>query len=75
MNFLGVFEYHQGISYLPYGNTNFFISRDVFFLEFSKTSNIIELQLDLLYRFIHVETYHEFDKKIPCLELWNNMSD
>lgn len=49
-------------------NNKFILSRVVIFLESSNTNNIVEWQLDFLYKFNHENTYHEFDNDIPYIE-------
>ena len=49
-------------------NKNFVVSRDVIFLESSKTDNLVERQLDCLDRFANAKSFQEFDNQIPHLE-------
>ena len=49
-------------------NKKFFVSRDVIFLESSKTNNVVERQLDHLDRFANAKSFQKFDNQIPCLE-------
>ena len=49
-------------------NKKFVVSRDVIFLELSKTDNVVERQLDLLDRFAKAKSFQEFDNQIPHLE-------
>ena len=49
-------------------NTKFIISRDVIFLESSKTDNVVEWKLDRLDRFKHAKSFQEFDNQIPHIE-------
>ena len=49
-------------------NKKFIISRDVIFLEYSKTNNVVERQLDHLDRFRHAKYFQEFDNEIPHLK-------
>ena len=44
------------------------ISRDVIFLESSKTDNVVERQLDRLDSFANEKSFQEFDNQIPHLE-------
>ena len=49
-------------------NKKFVVSRDVIFLESSKTNNVVERQLDRLDRFTKAKSFQEFDNHIPHLE-------
>jgi len=49
-------------------NKKFVVSRDVIFLESSKTDNVVERQLDRLDRFANAKIFQEFDNQIPHLE-------
>ena len=49
-------------------NKKFVVSRDVIFLESSKTDNVVEQQLDRLDRFTKSKSFQEFDNHIPHLE-------
>eukprot|EP00253_Pinus_taeda_P025980 PITA_25980 len=49
-------------------NQKFVVSRDVIFLESSKTDNVVEQLLDRLDRFANAKSYQEFDNQIPHLE-------
>ena len=49
-------------------NKKFVVSRDVIFLESSKTDNVVERQLDHLDRFTNAKSFQEFDNQIPHLE-------
>ena len=49
-------------------NKKFFVSRDVIFIESSKTDNFVERQLDCLDRFTNEKSFQEFDNQIPHLE-------
>jgi hypothetical protein len=49
-------------------NKKFTLSRDVIFLESSKNDKTINMHLDQLDKFTHVNTYHEFDDEIPHIE-------
>eukprot|EP00253_Pinus_taeda_P007878 PITA_07878 len=49
-------------------NEKFIVSRDVIFLESSKTDNVVERQLDRLDRFANEKSFQEFDNQIPHLE-------
>ena len=49
-------------------NKKFVVSRDVIFLESSKTDNVVERQLDRLDRFTNAKSFQEFDNQIPHLE-------
>ena len=42
-------------------NKKFVVSRDVIFLESSKTDNVVERQLDCLDRFTNTKSFQEFD--------------
>ena len=46
-------------------NKNFIISRDVIFIESSKTDNVVKVQLDRLDRFGHAKYFQKFDNEIP----------
>ena len=48
-------------------NKKFVVSRDVIFLESSKTDNVVEQQLDHLDRFTKAKSFQEFDNQIPHL--------
>jgi len=49
-------------------NKKFVVSRDVIFLESSKTDNVVEWQLDRLDRFANAKSFQEFDNQILHLE-------
>src|ERR1700722_791230 len=49
-------------------NKKFVISRDVIFLESSKSDNVVERQLDCLDRFAKTKSFQEFENQIPHLE-------
>jgi len=49
-------------------NKKFVVSRDVIFLESSKTDNVVERQLDRLDIFAKEKSFQEFDNQIPHLE-------
>eukprot|EP00253_Pinus_taeda_P031153 PITA_31153 len=49
-------------------NIKFVVSRDVIFLESSKTDNVVERKLDRLDRFTKEKSFQEFDNQIPHLE-------
>ena len=49
-------------------NKKFILSRDVIFLESSKTDNVVERHLDRLDRFTHAKSFQEFDNQIPHIE-------
>jgi len=49
-------------------NKKFVVSRDVIFLESSKTDNVVEWQPDHLDRFSNAKSFQEFDYQIPHLE-------
>eukprot|EP00253_Pinus_taeda_P005716 PITA_05716 len=49
-------------------NKKFVVSRDVIFLESSKSENVVEQQLDRLDRFTNAKSFQEFDNQIPHLE-------
>ena len=49
-------------------NKKFVVSRDVIFLESSKTDNVVEQQLDRLDRFENAKSFQEFDNQIPHIE-------
>ena len=49
-------------------NKKFVISRDVIFLESSKSNNVVEQQLDRLDKFAKTKSFQEFDNQIPHLE-------
>ena len=49
-------------------NKKFVVSRDVIFLESSKSDNVVERQLDRLDRFVKTKSFQEFDNQIPHLE-------
>ena len=49
-------------------NKKFVVSRDVIFLESSKTYNVVERQLDCLDRFTNSKSFQGFDNYIPHLE-------
>jgi len=49
-------------------NKKFVVSRDVIFLESSKSNNVVERQLDRLDRFTKTKSFQEFDNQIPHLE-------
>jgi len=49
-------------------NKKFVVSRDVIFLESSKSDNVVERQLDRLDRFEKTKSFQEFDNQIPHLE-------
>ena len=49
-------------------NKKFVVSRDVIFLESSKTDNAVEWQLDRLDRFAKAKSFQEFDNQIPLFE-------
>ena len=49
-------------------NRKFVVSRDVIFLESSKSDNVVEKQLDYLDRFAKTKPFQEFDNQIPHLE-------
>jgi len=49
-------------------NKKFVVSKDVIFLESSKTDNVVERQLDRLDRFINEKSFQEFDNQILHLE-------
>ena len=49
-------------------NKKFVVSRDVIFLESSKSDNVVKQQLDHLDRFTNAKSFQEFDNQIPHLE-------
>jgi len=49
-------------------NKKFVVSRDVIFLESSKSDNVVERQLDRLDKFAKTKSFQEFDNQIPHLE-------
>eukprot|EP00253_Pinus_taeda_P015766 PITA_15766 len=49
-------------------NKKFFVSRDVIFLESSKSDNVVERKHDCLDRFTKMKSFQEFDNHIPHLE-------
>ena len=53
--FLGYLNTSKGYRLYDEVNNKFVVSRDVIFLESSKTDNGVELQLDCLYRFTHAK--------------------
>lgn len=46
----------------------FILSRDVIFVEPSKTDNVFEWKLDHLDKFSHAKIFREFDNEIPHIE-------
>eukprot|EP00253_Pinus_taeda_P030432 PITA_30432 len=49
-------------------NKKFVVSRDLIFLESSKSDNVVERQLDRLDRFAKMKSFQEFENQIPHLE-------
>jgi len=66
--FLGYSNTSKSYRLYDEGNKKFIISRDVNFLESSKTNNVVERQLDRLDRFKNEKSFQEFDNEIPHLE-------
>ena len=66
--FLGYSNTSKGHRLYDEVNMKFVVSRDVIFLESSKTNNVVEQQLDRLDRFTHEKYFQQFDNQIPHLE-------
>jgi len=66
--FLGYSNISKAYRLFDEVNKKFVVSRDVIFLESSKTDNVVERKLDRLDRFAKTKSFQEFDNQIPHLE-------